>query len=129
MKVVRGAEIGSDHHLVLMKLNKKIKGEAQGRVDSGPKIRIERLRNRHEQLRYQWRIRQKMNRLGTNEGYHGQVEGESVEKTRAEFKECILSAAVEVCGMRHRQNQQKRTSWWNKEVKEAVKEKKKAYLA
>ena len=111
VKVVRGAEIGSDHHLVLMKLNKKIKEEAKGRVVSGPKIRIERLKDRHEQLRYQWRIKQKMNWLGTNKGYHGQVEGESVEKTWAEFKECILSAAVEVCGMRRRKNQQKRTSW------------------
>ena len=74
-------------------------------------------------------IRRKKNRLGTNEGYHGQVEGESVEKTWAEFKECILSAAVEVCGMRRRKNQQKRTSWWNNEMKEAVKEKKIAYLA
>ena len=111
-----------------MKLNKKIKGEAQSRVVRGPKIWIERLKDRQEQLRYQCRIRQKKNRLGTNEGYRGQVEGESVEKTWAEFKECILSAAVEVCGMRRRKNQQKRTSWWNNEVREAVKEKKIAYL-
>ena len=45
-------------------------------------------------------------------------EGESVEKTWTEFKECILSVAVKVCGMRRRKNQQKRTCWWNNEVKE-----------
>ena len=49
------------------------------------------------------------------------MEGESVEKAWAVFKECILSTAVEVCGMRRRKDQQKRTSWWSNEVKEVVK--------
>ena len=49
------------------------------------------------------------------------MEGESVEKAWAVFKECILSTAVEVCGMRRRKDQQKRTSWRSNEVKEVVK--------
>ena len=97
MKVVRGAELGSDHHLILMKWNRMNKGETRDRVDTGVRIRIERLKDRHEQLRYQCRIRQKMNRRRKSGGDHGQVEEEGVEKAWAEFKECILSTAVEVC--------------------------------
>ena len=35
VKVVRGAEIGSDHHLVLMKLSMRSKGERKDRVKNG----------------------------------------------------------------------------------------------
>ena len=45
MKVVRSAELGSDHHLILMKWNKINKGETCDRVDRGTKIRIERLKD------------------------------------------------------------------------------------
>ena len=38
------------------------KGETHDKVDRGVRIRIERRKDRHEQLRYQCRIRQKMNR-------------------------------------------------------------------
>ena len=61
VKVVRGAEIGSDHHLVLMKLSMRIKGEGKDRVKNGTRVSIERLMDRCEQVKYQPRIRQKVN--------------------------------------------------------------------
>lgn len=95
MKVLRGAEIGSDLHLVLMKLNKKSKGEGRDRVSSGARIRIERLKDRLEQLRHQWKIRQSMN---SGRCLDDQMEGKSIEKVWVEFKEGVLSKVVEVCG-------------------------------
>ena len=55
MKVVRGAEIGSGHHLVLMKVSMKSKGERKDRVKNRARIRKDRLKDRCEQLRYQCR--------------------------------------------------------------------------
>ena len=89
VKVVRGAEIGSDHHLVLMKLSKKNKGEVHGGVVSGAKIRIERLK--------------------------------TVQRVHTEYSSGGVWDEVD-------KGQQKRTKWWNGEVKEAVKKKKKVYL-
>ena len=43
VKVVRGAEIGSDHHLVLMKLSMRSKGERKDRVKNRARVKIERL--------------------------------------------------------------------------------------
>ena len=48
------------------------------------------------------------------------------------FKTAILSCAEEVCGRKRlgvSMNSEKKTSWWNKEVKEAVQAKKEAYKA
>ena len=128
VKVVRGAEIGSDHHMVLMKLSKKskCKGEGRDRVNSRARVRTERLKHRHEQLKYQCRLRQKIN---SAVGHKDQVEGNCVEKAWAEFKEGVLGTAVKVCGMKRAKGEQKRTKWWNNEVKEAVKKKKVVYVA
>ena len=49
----------------------------------------------------------------------------SVEDVWLEFK---VGAAVEVCGVRWSKECRKRTRWWNNNVKEAVKQKKIAYL-
>ena len=66
---------------------------------------------------------QKMNSGGRHEG---QAERAAVKE--AWVKEAIMSMAVEVCGMKQSKGQQKRTKWWNNEVKEAVRKKKVAYI-
>ena len=72
-------------------------------------------------MKYQCRIRQKIN---SGRRHEGQAEGATVEEAWVEFKEAILSMAVEVCGMKRSKGQQKRTKWWNNEVKKAVRMKK-----
>ena len=43
VKVVRGAEIGSDRHLVLMKMSMRSKVERKNRVKNKARVKIERL--------------------------------------------------------------------------------------
>ena len=95
VKVVRGAEIESDYHLVLMKLSMRSKGERKDMVKNRARVKIERLKERGEQLKYQCRIRQKMN---SGSRHEGQAEGATVEEACVEFKEAILNTAVEVWG-------------------------------
>ena len=97
VKAVRGAEIGSDHHMVLMKLSKKskCKGEGRDRLSSRARIRTERLKDGHEQVKYQCRLKQKMNSAVDRKD---QVEGNNVEKAWAEFKEGVLGMAAKCVG-------------------------------
>ena len=44
-----------------------------------------------------------------------------------EFKGGILGTTEEVCGRKKGQNGKKRTGWWDKEVKAAIRKKKMAY--
>ena len=55
-------------------------------------------------------------------------EGSNVEEVWGEFKKNVMETAAEVCGTKQYRNAQKRTRWWNEEVKQAIKNKKVAYL-
>ena len=120
VKVVRGAEIGSDHYLVLLKMSEKSMVERSRAVSKNVRIRTDRLKDKRVRLEFKIRLQQKMNTTGHRE--------ESMEEVWTKFKEGVLSAAVEVCGVRQQKGQRKRTRWWNDEVKKAVKKKKTAYL-
>lgn len=54
------------------------------------------------------------------------VNGDNVEAAWNEFKSAVLEVAEVVCG-RKKCRKEKRTSWWSKEVEQAVKSKKEAY--
>ena len=55
-------------------------------------------------------------------------EGSNVEEVWGEFKKNVMETAAEVCGTKKYRNAQKRTRWWNEEVRQAIKNKKVAYL-
>ena len=124
VRVVRGAEIGSDHHLVLLKISKMNRGGRHRKVEESVRIRTDRLKDRCIRLKFEKRLKQKMSIRGQRVSHRE----ESSEEVWAEFKEGILSTAVEVCGVRRHNGQRKRTRWWNEEVKEAVRKKKVAYM-
>ena len=50
-------------------------------------------------------------------------DSENVERAWRDFREGVMSAAVEVCGVKWCSNQKKWTRWWNEEVKAAIREK------
>ena len=121
VKVVRGAEIGSDHYLVLMVITLKVKVEKpiRSRV-AGGSIRVKRLRNKEVRWQFQTRLMSRYN-------VARQMVGKDVEAAWAELKEGILRSAVEVCGETRVRRERRRTAWWSKEVQEAVRAKKLAY--
>ena len=59
VKVRRGAEIGSGHHLVLMKVKLCRRVHAR-KVDEDSKLRSERLTTKDSKMKYQMRLRLKL---------------------------------------------------------------------
>ena len=57
-----------------------------------------------------------------------QWESSNVEEVWGEFKKSVMETAAEVCGMQQSRDAQKRTRRWNEKVKQAIKNKKVAYL-
>ena len=120
VKVVRGAEIGSDHYLVLMKMRKWRKAEEQRTSSRRTMVRTEKLKVSEVRLRFQGRLQLKMKRSA-------EVNSGEVEKVWREFKESMMSTVIEVCGTKQCGDRQKRTGWWNEEVRTTVKRKKRVY--
>ena len=88
VKVVRGAEIGSDHHLVLMKV--RLYGRVYARkVEEHSRLSTERLATKEGKMVYQIRLRLKLNGAKW-------VNGSDVEKSWEEFRSEVMETA-EVC--------------------------------
>ena len=81
MRVIRGAEIGSDHHLVLMKV--KIGGRHKmKRKESSCRLRSERLRTKEGKVRFLARLGHQMYKVKHLTAW------ENVERALGEFKGC-----------------------------------------
>ena len=123
MKVVRGAEVGSDHYLVLMKIQMRIieRRECTGNVRKG-RIRVWKLKNAGVRRVYQ----NAMVRRSREVKYA--IQQGSVEEGWKVVKECMLDSAAKACGIeKSRNGRMKRTRWWNDEVQCAVRRKKMMY--
>ena len=125
MKAVRGAEIGSDHYLVLMKIKLMMERRVRGR-DRRVKqqIKINRLKDANFRRKYQVMIGETYD-VVKEEKYW--TDGD-VEKTWEVMREGIVGAARKVCGVvKGRKGGENRTRWWNDEVESAVRRKKVMY--
>ena len=122
--VKRGAELSADHHLVLCKLrlasSSRMQRIGQKRQN---RIRWEALADEAVRCNFAENVDQRFSHLPPKEA--------DVETEWSLFRTAILGAATETCGVKRIGPPigQKRTPWWNDEVRTVVAEKKAAYRA
>ena len=122
--VKRGAELSTDHHLVLCKLrlasSSRMQRIGQKRQN---RIRWEALADEAVRCNFAENIDQRLSHLPPKEA--------NVETEWSLFHTAILGAATETCGVKRIGPPigEKRTPWWNDEVRTVVAEKKAAYRA
>ena len=118
VKVIRGAEIGTDHHLLITKYRHK-KERKVNETKKIERIKKKELKNEESNLAYNELIEEKLGNLRSD--------GIQIEEKWEILKNLILTAAKEACGTTKARKQTKRTPWWNDEVKLVVKQKKEAW--
>lgn len=124
VRVRRGPEIYSDHYMLVAKIRKQGEQREDNRNIGSQSatfrtIRAYKLRNRDLAIKYKQKITQKIN------SEYIDIENENVESLWLRFKEVVLEAAREVCGTAKMINGRKQTNWWNENIKNEVKKKKK----
>lgn len=99
-------------------LNIKPKKRPRQRETKRYKILIERLKDAKTNDQYQYKIKKKLlGRTRTNE----------IEDLWSNYKEAILESANESCGKKAIGGTNRRTAWWNDQIKLKVKQKKEAW--
>ena len=122
VKVMRGAELYSDHYMVLGKFNLSIKFKRKVQTEKKKtKIKIEDLKDPTVKEAYKAIIRSKLRDTSELQ------EVEDIESAWRIYKNTLTEAAEEVCSQKTIGGKEKRTQWWNEEVKQKVKEKKEAW--
>lgn len=122
VKVNRGAEIYSDHYLVVAKINENLE-EQSTKLRSKRKvefttIKYYKLKDRDVADEYKQIIERKL------EEKIDIIKKTNLDRSWQCYKDVIIQTAVEVCGTYTRNNKNKQTSWWSDEIKGAVKTKK-----
>ena len=118
VRVRRGAEIFSDHFLVLGTFNLTLKSKPQEKKEPIRRtIKIEDLKNINTKLDYQTRIDRMLR----------ETQITNIEQAWSLYKGVLTESAREVCGSKTIGGRAKRTAWWNDNVKQKVKEKKEAW--
>jgi exonuclease III len=124
VRVRRGAELSTDHHLVVCRLstqnlakNTKSKGRKVYR------IKWERLKEEDTAKNFADNVNQQFSQIPSTEL--------DVETEWSLFKTGIISAATKTCGLKCVANgpAKRSTPWWTEELQLLVQEKKKAYRA
>jgi len=117
VRVKRGVEIGSYHHLLIMKLDESKMGGSKGRGwrRNRWRLRVEKLRKDEGQAAFQRKLEEKW----VDDNY-GTVEEEWIAK-----KKWIMEAAEEAVGKKRCGGMGKR--WWGEELDMLVQVKKAAY--
>ena len=109
VKVIRGAELDSDHYLVLMKVCLKPKKPRKETGLTREKLRVNKLADSVTRRRFQVELSSRFRQRKC-------VGGDGVERVWQEFRDSITEATEKVVG-RSKKRIKKATSWWSEEVK------------
>ena len=121
VRVKRGAEIYSDHFLVVGKFNLEIKLIRREKEAKHVKLQVEKLKTKDCQQYYQNLIDIKLREININDFE------EDIEEIWSAYKGVLRDSASIVCGSKCIGGQYNRTAWWNNEVKQKIKDKKEAW--
>ena len=124
VRVKRGAELSTDHHLVVssLRLSKPWPNRKSKRSSVTYRIKWEALENKEVRKQFASIISSKFRQLPDV--------SDDIEKEWLLFTSAIISSAAESCGQKRLRvagDSEKRTPWWNEEVKEAIRAKKDAF--
>jgi Reverse transcriptase (RNA-dependent DNA polymerase)/Endonuclease-reverse transcriptase len=126
-RVYRGAECGTDHFLVVSRVNLGEKWRARKKeIMVQKRVRIERLQNEEVRCEYTKKVNERMSGVMI-EWEKKVVQDNDVEWGYKMVKEVCLTSAEEVCGSVVT-GRKAGNGWWNEEVSVAVNEKKAAYM-
>ncbi|KAL1446149.1 hypothetical protein WDU94_012366 [Cyamophila willieti] len=114
-KVIPSVSLGSDHRLLVSTF--RFRKLTEKKTNQLRKIKSWKLKEKENVEKFQSIIR---NNIPTSEL-------RSVEEEWQDYKNCLVSAAEEVCGRTSGKRRWKETRWWNERVKTAVLEKNKAF--
>ena len=122
----RGAELSTDHHLVVypLRFSKPWLNRKSRRSSVAYKIKWENLADRDVRKLFASSITATFQQLSEV--------SEDIEMEWSLFRTAIISSAVESCGrkrLRMAGGSEKRTPWWNQDVKETIQAKNDAFKA
>ena len=122
----RVAELSTDHHLVVcsLRLSKPWPNRKSNRSSVTYRIKWEALQDKEVNKQLASSISSKLRQLPDV--------SEDIEREWLQFRSAIISSAAKSCGrkrLRVAGDSEKRTPWWNQEVKEAIRAKKDAFKA
>ena len=122
----RGAELSTDHHLVVcaLQFSKLWLNRKSRRSSVAYRIKWEALADRDVRKQFAFSMAAKFQQFPeTSEG---------IKMEWSLFRTAMISSAVESCGrklLRMASDSEKRVPWWNQDVKEAIQAKKDAFKA
>jgi exonuclease III len=123
VRVRRGAELSTDHHLVVCRLRTQslAKISTKTRSRKAYRIRWERLKEENVAKKFADNVDRQFSQIPSTE-----LEAESEWGL---FKVGIISAAAKICGLKRvaKDPAKRCTPWWTKEIQSLAQEKKRAY--
>ena len=123
VRVYRGAECGTDHHLVKAKvyfpliMNTANQPSTNHREVHEVRYNLDSLKNDSTVFLYRTRLNLKLNTVAYSSGIN----------TYQNIIECIQEAAREALGEQQQQCKKNANEWWNEDIETMVAEKKHAY--